>query len=84
MTYIGTSKYKWIYWTSPHYEFLIDMLSKLSRYLKSEIRGSSSMQICNNISMEKVALSHIPRDRERKGKCKRSSPNYRKVRVMGT
>jgi hypothetical protein len=58
VTYIGTSKMRWIYWTSPHWENHINMLSKLSRNFSSKIRENSSLQISNNRIMEKVYLNH--------------------------
>jgi hypothetical protein len=75
--YTGTSKQKWSFWTSRHWESLIDMLSKSSRNLSSGISGSSGLQIHNNQSMVKVALTH------RTTNLKTTSPSHRKIRVMG-
>jgi hypothetical protein len=41
MVYTGTSKHRWISWTSPHWEFLIDMQSKLSRNSSNRVSGRS-------------------------------------------
>jgi hypothetical protein len=56
--YIDTSKLKWIFWTSHHWVFLIDMLLKSSRNLSTRTSGSSGVQICNNQSMIKMALTN--------------------------
>jgi hypothetical protein len=57
MVFIGTFKHRWIFWTSPHWELLINMLSKLSRNLRSGVSGISGLQIHHNISVEKETLN---------------------------
>jgi hypothetical protein len=56
--YTDTSKLKWIFWTSHHWELLIDMLSKLSRNLGTRTNGSSGLQIRNNQSMINMTLTN--------------------------
>jgi hypothetical protein len=72
--YIDTSRLKWIFWTSHHSVLLIDMLLKLSRNLSTITNGNSDLQIRNNQSMKKTALTNsLPK----------TSPRHRKRRVMG-
>ena len=59
------------------------MLSKLSRNLRSEISESLGLQICNNISMEKMALTHRTRDEARNANLKIVSPSRMQRRVTG-
>jgi hypothetical protein len=56
--YTDTSKLKWIFWTSHHWELLIDMLSKSSKNLGTRTNGSLGLQICNNQSMIKTTLTN--------------------------
>jgi hypothetical protein len=71
----GTSKQRWISWTSPHWELLIDMQSKLSRNSSNRVSGSSGLKICHNRSMEKETLTHRMKDiSTRKANLKRASP----------
>jgi hypothetical protein len=70
--YIDTSKMKWILWTSHHWVFLIDMLLKLSRNLRTRIRRSLGLQIRNNQSMVKMTLTT---------NLHKTSPSHRKRRV---
>jgi hypothetical protein len=72
--YTDTSRLKWIFWTSHHSVLLIDMLLKLSRNLSTRTNGSSVLQIRNNQSMTKMALTNsLPK----------TSPRHRKRRVTG-
>jgi hypothetical protein len=73
--YIDTSKLKWIFWTSHHSVLLVDMLLKLSRNLSTRKNGISlGLQICNNQSMTKMALTNsLPK----------TIPSHRNGRVMG-
>jgi hypothetical protein len=72
--YTDTSRLKWIFWTSHHFVLLIDMLLKLSRNLSTKTNGNSSLQIRNNQSMTKMALTNsLPK----------TSPRHRKRRVTG-
>jgi hypothetical protein len=71
--YIDTSKLKWIFWTSHHWVFLIDMLLKLSRNLSTRTSGSSGLQIHNNQSMVKTDLTPS---------LHKISPSHRKGRVI--
>jgi hypothetical protein len=72
--YTDTSKLKWIFWTSHHSVLPIDMLLKLSRNLSTRTNGSSGLQIHNNQSMTKTALTNsLPK----------TSPSHRKRRVTG-
>jgi hypothetical protein len=64
--HIGTSKHRWISWTSPHWELLIDMQSKLRRNSSSGVSGSLGLKICHNRSMEKETLTHRMKDKARK------------------
>jgi hypothetical protein len=57
------------------------MLSKLRRNLSREISKSLGLQNCNNISMEKVALTHRTRDNARKVNLKKFIPSHRQRRV---
>jgi len=58
------------------------MFSKLRRNLSSGIRGSLGLQIHNERSMEKLALNHKTRERERKANFNIVSPSHRKIKVM--
>jgi hypothetical protein len=70
--YTDTSRLKWIFWTSHHLVLLIDILLKLSRNLSTRTNGNSGLQICNNQSMTKMALTNsLPK----------TSPRHRKRRV---
>ena len=71
---IDTSKPKWIFWTSHHWELPIDMLSKSRRNLGTRTNGSSSLHIHNNQSMVKMALTN---------RLQKTSPSHRKRRVRG-
>jgi hypothetical protein len=70
--YTDTSKLKWIFWTSHHWVLLIDMLLKSSRNLSTRTSGSSGLQIHNNQSMVKTALTTS---------LQKTSPSHRKRRV---
>jgi hypothetical protein len=59
------------------------MLSKLSKNLSNKISGSLDLQIHNNKSMVKVALTHITRDRENKYNLKKFVPIHMKTRLTG-
>jgi hypothetical protein len=72
--YTDTSKLKWIFWTSHHSVLLIDMLLKSSRNLSTRTNRSSGLQIRNNQSMTKTALTNI---------LLKTSPSHRKRRVKG-
>jgi len=72
MFYIGTSKQTWISWTSPHWELLTDMPSKLSITSSGRVSGRS---------MEKETLTHIMKGKVRKDNLKRASPRCRQRRV---
>jgi hypothetical protein len=72
--YTDTSKLKWIFWTSHHSVLLIDMLLKSSRNLSTRTNGSLGLQICNNQSMIKMALTNS---------LLKTSPSHRKRRVTG-
>jgi hypothetical protein len=72
--YTYTSKLKWICWTSHHSVLLIDMLLKSSRNLSTGTNGISSLQIRNNQSMTKMALTNS---------LSKTNPSHRKRRVMG-
>jgi hypothetical protein len=72
--YTDTSKLKWIFWTSHHSVLLIDMLLKSSRNLSTRTNGSSGLQIRNNQSMRKTALTNS---------LLKTSPSHRKRRVTG-
>jgi hypothetical protein len=72
--YTDTSRLKWIFWTSHHSVLLIDMLLKSSRNLSTRTNGSSGLQIRNNQSMTKTALTNnLPK----------TSPRHKKRRVTG-
>ena len=72
--YTDTSKLKWIFWTSHHSVLLIDMLLKSSRNLSTRTNESSGLQIHNNQSMTKTALTNsLPK----------TNPSHRKKRVTG-
>jgi hypothetical protein len=72
--YTYTSKLKWIFWTSHHSVLLIDMLLKSSRNLSTRTNGNLGLQICNNQSMTKTALTNnLPK----------TSPRHRRRRVTG-
>jgi hypothetical protein len=72
--YTDTSKLKWIFWTSHHSVLLIDMLLKLSRNLSTRTNRILVLEIRNNQSMTKTALTNsLPK----------TSPSHRKRRVMG-
>jgi hypothetical protein len=72
--YTNTSKLKWIFWTSHHSMFLIDMLLKLSRNLSTRTNRSLGMQIYNNQIMKNTTLTNS---------LSKTSPRHRKRRVMG-
>ena len=72
--YIDTSRLKWIFWTSHHSVILIDMLLKLSRNLSTKTNGNSGLQIRNNQSMTKTALTNS---------LSKTSPRHKKRRVTG-
>jgi hypothetical protein len=72
--YIGTSKQRWIYWTSPNWEMLIDMESKLRRNSSSRVSGSSGLKICHKKSMAKENITHRTNNRVRKANLKRYIP----------
>jgi hypothetical protein len=72
--YTDTSKLKWIFWTSHHSVLLIDMLLKSRRNLSTRTSGSSGLQIHNNQSMVKMALTN---------NLQKTSPSHRKRRVTG-
>jgi hypothetical protein len=72
--YTDTSRLKWIFWTSHHSVMLIDMLLKLSRNLSTRTNRNSGLQICNNQSMKKTALTN---------NLLKTSPRHRKRRVRG-
>jgi hypothetical protein len=59
------------------------MLSKSSRNLSRRISESLGLQICCNISMVKMYLSHITKDRERIYKLNTTSPSEEQTRVIG-
>jgi hypothetical protein len=83
--YTGTSKPKWSFWTSHHWESLIDMLSKSSRNLSKRTSGSSgSANPSNNQSMVRVALTPREKDRERMASPRTTSPSHQQRRVMGS
>jgi hypothetical protein len=56
--YTDTSKLKWIFWISHHSVLRIDMLLKSSRNLDTRTNRSSNLQIRNNQSMRKTALTN--------------------------
>jgi hypothetical protein len=62
------------FWTSHHSVLLIDSLLKSSRNLSTRTNGSSGLQIRNNESMTKTALTNS---------LLKTSPSHRKRRVMG-
>jgi hypothetical protein len=72
--YTDTSRLKWIFWTSHHLVLLIDMLLKLSRNLSTRTNGNLGLQIHNNQSMTKTALTNC---------LPKTSPRHRKRRVTG-
>jgi hypothetical protein len=75
---------KWIFWTSRHWEPLIDMLSKSSRNSSSRTSGSLGLQIHNNQSMVRVALTPRPKDRARMANPRITIPSHQQRRVMGS
>jgi hypothetical protein len=78
----GTSKPKLSFWTSRHWKPLIDVLSKLSRNSSKKTSGSSGLQIDNNQSMVRVALTPSPKDRERMANPRITKLNHQQRRVM--
>jgi hypothetical protein len=70
--YTDTSRLKWIFWTSHHSVHLIDMLLKLSRNLSTRTNENLGLQIHNNQSMKKKALTNS---------LLKASPRHRKRRV---
>jgi hypothetical protein len=72
--YTDTSRLKWIFWTSHHSVLLIDMLLKLSRNLSTRTNRNLGLQILNNQSMTKMALTNS---------LLKTSPRHRKRRVTG-
>jgi hypothetical protein len=74
ISYIVSSNHIWISYTSPHYESLTNMLSKLSRTLRKGIRRSLSLQMCHNRSMVKLSLTHKTKDRENISNLNTTSP----------
>jgi hypothetical protein len=72
--YTDTSRLKWIFWTSHHSVLLIDMLLKMRRNLSNKTNGNLGLQIHNNQSMKKTALTNsLPK----------TNPRHRKRRVTG-
>jgi hypothetical protein len=72
--YTDTSRLKWIFWTSHHSVRLIDMLLKLSINLSTRKNRNLGLQIYNNQSMTKTALTNS---------LLKTSPRHRKRRVTG-
>jgi hypothetical protein len=72
--YTDTSILKWIFWTCHHLVLLIDMLLKLSKNLSTRTNKNLGMQIHNNQSMTKMALTNS---------LLKTSPRHRKRRVTG-
>jgi hypothetical protein len=72
--YTDKSKLKWIFWTSHHSVFLIDMLLKLSINLSTRRNRSLGLKIHNNKNMIKTSLKH---------NLLKTSPSHRKRRVTG-
>jgi hypothetical protein len=60
------------------------MLSKSSRNLSSRTSGSSGLQIHNNQSMVRVALTPRPKDRARMASPRITIPSHQQRRVMGS
>jgi hypothetical protein len=72
--YTDTFKLKWIFWTSHHLVLLIDILLKSSQNLSTITNKSSGLQIRNNQSIKKMALTNnLPK----------TSPSHMKRRVTG-
>jgi len=69
---------------SPHWEMLINMLSKSRRNLSSEISGSLGLQIHHKKSMVKVAPTYRKIDRSKRDNLKTTSPSHVKITVMGS
>jgi hypothetical protein len=83
VVYAGTSKERWISWTSPHWEPLIDMFSKSRINLRSGISRSLGLQIFHNISMVKVDLiTYRKRDGAGRSNLETTNPNHMQIRVM--
>jgi hypothetical protein len=79
--YIDTSKQKWIFWTSPHWVWLTDMMSRSSKNLSR--RGESlDLQNPHNRRREKVAPTHTTRDREKMATLRKNSPRCNTRRAM--
>jgi hypothetical protein len=70
--YTDTSKLKWIFWTSHHSVFPIDMLLKSRKNLSTGTNGSSALQIHNNQGMKKKTLTNS---------LSKTNPSHRKIRV---
>jgi hypothetical protein len=76
--YTDTSRLKWIFWTSHHSVLLIDMLLKLSRNLSTRTNGSSGLQIHNNQSMTKAALTNSFQENQSKTQEKKGHRKTKK------
>jgi hypothetical protein len=74
---IDTFKQKWIFWTFPHWVWLIDMLSRSSR--RGEILD---LQTPHSRSREKAALTHTIRDIENMATLKTTSPSLNTIMEM--
>jgi hypothetical protein len=78
---IDTLKNKWIFWTSHHCVWLIDMLSRSSKNLSR--RGKSlDLQTPHSRSRAKVAPTHTTRNREKMATLRKTSPSHNTRRVM--
>jgi hypothetical protein len=60
------------------------MLSKSRKNLSSRKSGSSGLQINNNQSMVRVALTPKPKERERMASPRITIPSHQQIRVMGS
>jgi hypothetical protein len=78
---IDTFKQKWSFWTSPHWVWLIGMLSRSSRNLSR--RGESlDLQIPHSRSRAKAAPTHMERDKENMSTLRTTSPSRNTRREM--
>ena len=78
---IDTFKHKWIFWTSPHWERLIDTRSRSTRNLSKKCE-SLDLQTPHNRSRAKAAPTHTKRDQVDMDALRTTSPSCNIRRVM--
>jgi hypothetical protein len=78
---IDTFKQKWSFWTSPHWERLIDTLSRSSKNL-SRKGESLDLQTPHSRSREKASPTHTKRDQVEMATLRTTSPSHNTRREM--